>query len=169
MTPPLHTLAREDVLHPFTATARTVPDRIPWPPLPGIPGNTLRLRTNIPQASHGHELSGAASTLRSPNVDPPEVRRLIPVLHAAGAGAEVPYRPEAPPHELQTGMVGFFEPYKIRLPFVRATLEMVIAPQEFQWILKNAGKEPAPWSERLPEFRRLIEIGTREWLRNGNR
>ena len=169
MTPPLQTLGREDVLHLFTAAARTDPDRLSWAPLLGILGNTLRLRMNITEDTLSQELFDAASTLRYPNVDPPEVRGLIRVLHAAGAGAGVPYRLEAGPHELQTGMVGFFEPYKIRLPFVRATLAMVIAPQEFQWILKNAAKEPAPWSERLPEFRRLIEIGTREWLRNGNR
>ena len=44
---------------------------------------------------------------------------------------------------------------------------MYIGPQEFQWILNNAGKEPVPWAERLAEFRRVIQVGSQ--VRNGNR
>lgn len=66
-------------------------------------------------------------------------------------------------------MVGFFEPNKLQLSFARATLSMVIAPQEFQGILKDAKKETPANSMALETLKREILAGTREWVRNGNR
>ena len=169
MTPSVQHYGREDVLEVFTASARTNPDTLSWAPLLGFLGNTLRLRMNITEDNISQELFDAASTLRYPDMDPPEVRGLVRVLDAACTGAGIPYRLEAGPHEMQTGTIGFFEPYKFRLPFVRASLVLYIVPQEFQWVLKGAGKEPAPWSQRMPEFQRLIQVGTQQWVRNGNR
>ena len=169
MAPPVQHYGREDVLAVFTTDKPTDPDSLVWAPLLGFLGNTLRLRMNITEANLSQELFDAASTLRYPDMDPPEVRGLVRVLGAACTGAGFPYRLEAGPHEMQTGTIGFFEPYKFRLPFMRASLVLYIVPQEFQWVLKGAGKEPLPWSQRMAEFQRLIQVGTQQWLRNGNR
>ncbi len=66
-------------------------------------------------------------------------------------------------------MVRSFESYKLKLSFARGTLSMVIAPQEFQGILKDAEKEPPANSMALETLKREILAGTREWVRNGNR
>src|SRR3989442_8502982 len=127
MTPSLQPYGREDVLEVFTASARTNPDALSWAPLLGFLGNTLRLRMNITEGTLSQELFDAASTLRYPDMDPPEVRGLVRVLDSACTGAGIPYRLEAGPPEMQTGTIGFFEPDKVPLPFLRASPVLYIA------------------------------------------
>ena len=97
------------------------------------------------------------------------MRGLLRVLGDAAAKSGVPVQTERGPQALQTGIVGFFEPWKVRWSLQRAKLSIAIAPGEFQWILSDARKERGPDAARLEAFQATLLEGSREWLRNGNR
>ncbi len=169
MPSPVRDATREEVLGFFCQDTPTDPARLQWEPLFGLMKNTLRLRMNIVEANISEELIAAVIAFRYPAEDPPEVRGLVRVLDTACAALGIRYRLEAGPTEPQGAAVAAFEPYKLRLPFVRATLSLYIAPGEFQWVLRNAGKEPPPGAETLKRFEQVLLAGTQQWLQNGNR
>src|SRR2546428_13662461 len=135
MTPPVQHYGREDVLAVFTTDKPTDPDSLAWAPLLGFLGNTLRLRMNITEGTLSQELFDAASTLRYPDMDPPEVRGLVRVLDRACTGAGIPYRLEAGPHEMPTRTIGVFEPSQFPLPVLLASLVLLIGPPWLHLVL----------------------------------
>jgi hypothetical protein len=169
MTDPPEPFSREDVLGVFTTPTPTIPEDLEWTPLIGLFKNYARLRMNITQANVSEELLGAWQRVRYPDEDVPEVRGLLRVFDDACRVAGLSHRLERGSRELIRGMVGYFEPYKIRLPFAKATLSLTIAPAEFQWILSNSRKEPAGNVPKIEQLKASLLEGTRQWLRNGNR
>lgn len=131
--------------------------------------NTLRLRMNITAANISDEMVEAYRTALYPEADVPEVRGLLQVLDSACSRAGVPVRLEAGTRQVNAGLVGFFEPHKIVLPFARARLMLAVAPAEFQWVLQNARKEKGAGAGRVEALQRELLTGTREWVRRGNR
>jgi hypothetical protein len=169
VTDPPEAFSREDLLGVFTTSEPTPPERLEWTPLMGLLKNYTRLRMNITEANASEELLDAAARARYPEDDVPEIRGLLRVLDDACRVAGVSYRLERGPRELIRGMVGYFEPYKIRLPFAKAILELAIAPAEFQWVLRKSKNEPSENAARLEQLKASLLEGTRQWLRNGNR
>ena len=160
---------KEEVLPIFTSPTPTDPATLDWTPIAGIFGGTLRLRMRITDATLSPELLDAIRHTTYPDKDVPEVLGLRRVLEAAAARAGVSVRLEPGPRALQTGFVGFFQPFLVRWAFAKATLTMTIAPGEFQWNLGHARKERGRDAERLDVLKQSLLEGARAWLRNGSR
>jgi len=160
---------KEEVLPIFTSATPTDPAALEWAPIAGIFRGTVRLRMHITPGNLSEELLDAIRHTRYPDADVPEVLGLRRVLEAACARAGVALRLDPGPRDLQTGFVGFFQPFLVRWPFARAKLTMTIAPGEIQWNLSDARKEKGPDAERLDIAKRELLEGTRAWIRNGNR
>ena len=104
-----------------------------------------------------------------PEEDLQEVKGLLKALNQACKKANLKYQILKGPRELQEGTLGFFEPFRIQLPFKKAILWMHIGPGEFQWILRNARKEKGILADQLESFKKELLIETKEWLKRGNR
>ncbi len=159
----------EEVLPIFTTATPTDPATLDWAPIAGIFRGTLRLRLHITETNLSPELLDAIRHTRYPDADVPEVVGLRRALEVACSRAGVPVRLDPGPRELQSGMVGFFQPFLVRWPFTKAQLTMTMAPGEFQWNLMGARKEKGPEAQRLEAFKRELLEQTRGWLMNGNR
>jgi len=160
---------KEEVLPIFTSTTPTDPAALEWAPIAGIFRGTVRLRMHITPGNLSEELLDAIRHTRYPDADVPEVLGLRRVLESACGRAGVALRLDPGPSDLQTGFVGFFQPFLVRWPFARAKLTMTIAPGEIQWNLSDGRKEKGPDAERLEIAKRELLEGTRAWIRNGNR
>lgn len=162
-TPPA---TRQEVVDWLLTTAPTKSDELEWKPL--LTRNIMRLRMNATPENASEELIDAYRTARYPDSDIPEIRGLLRVLEEVCRRAGLALALQPGTRELITGLVGYFEPHKIGLPFERATLSLTIAPGEFQWVVSGAKKERAHASQ-LESLMRELLVGTREWLRQGNR
>jgi hypothetical protein len=169
MMPEPTEFTKEEVLPFFTTAEPTDPATLEWAPIAGIFGGTLRLRLHITERNLSPELLDAIRHTRYPDSDVPEVLGLRRALVDACARAGIRIQLEPGPRELQTGLVGFFEPFKVRWPFEKARVTMTMAPGEFQWNLLRARKEKGPDAARLELLKEELLEGTRNWLRNGNR
>lgn len=167
MPTPDGVITREDVLEGYCSRAPTDPGRLDWELVPVSLRLIIRLRMHITRGNISEELIACLMALMYPDVDPPEVRGLIKVLDGTCKALGLAYRLEAGPPERQPA--GHFEPYKLRLPFVRASLSLYIARGEFQWILRDLNAEPPPRATAIGPFSRMLLSGTQQWVRNGNR
>lgn len=160
---------KEEVIPIFTSPTPTDPATLEWAPIAGLFGGALRLRMRITEQTLSVELLDAIRHTRYPDADVPEVLGLRRVLGSAASRASIAVRLDPGPRDLQTGFVGYFQPFLVHWPFAKATLVMTIAPGEFQWNLGRAKKERGPDAERLEVFKKELLEGTRGWLRNLNR
>ena len=161
--------SREETMEFLFDNEPTAPSILEWKPLAVLFKSTIRLRMNITKQNASLPLVDACRTFSYPSEAPPEVQGLLRVLDNACLKANVKYQLTKGARKLQEGLVGFFEPYIIQLPFKKARLSMTIAPGEFQWILKNIKKEKPPFANQLERLKHELLKETREWLRKGNR
>jgi hypothetical protein len=124
---------------------------------------------NITRENMSNELLETCKHSGLPDKDIPEIKGLMKVLDVACKRNGLAYHLEKGPRDLQTDAVSYYEPYKIILPFNKVTLCLLIAPGEFQWILRNEKKEPKANRDKVVAFKGSILGGTKDWLREGNR
>jgi hypothetical protein len=161
-------VSREEIMGLFCARPNDL-HTLEWKPLIGLFKNTLRLRMNITPENASLPLVDACRKFIYPLEDPLEIQGLVKALDMACSRANLNYQIMKGPRELQKGAVGFFEPYKIQLPFKKVKLSLTIAPGEFQWILQKVKKEKPPLANKLEILKQELLKETKEWLRRGNR
>lgn len=164
-----HTLSDDELLDVLLHVIPTDPESLEWKPLLFFLKNTKRLRMNITKENASPGLIEGYLTMKIPTADLPEVVGLVHVLDHTCDDCDLEYQLLEGSLELQDDAIGYFESYRFQLPFKFALLSLVIAPGEFQWIMKNVKKEQKAGISVFDQFMRSLLHGTKQWLKRGNR